>query len=108
VRIFSWIIQTPATGGIPGPRMKQAVTCTRLDAFVTAATSATFNIEERTAIGSAGTNILASDMVADVTGETMTDFSNAGIAADNWLWVDIASAVGTPGYLEITLSCTVD
>jgi hypothetical protein len=83
------------------------MTATRIDSYVTAATSATFNIEERTTIGSPGTNLITSDQVADTNGETTTTFSNSALDADNWLWVDISATSGTPGKLVITLSCTV-
>jgi hypothetical protein len=102
-----WVVQSPANGGVPGPRLKEAHTATRIDSFVTSNTSATFNIEERSTIGSAGTNLLASDQVAVTGGTTTTSFSDGALAADNWLWIDIASVSGTPAELVITLSCTV-
>ena len=101
------MIANPVAGGIPGPRLKAAQTATRIDSYVTAATSATFNIEERSTIGSAGSNLLASDQVADVTGETTTSFADSALGADNWLWLDIASVSGTPLILVVTLSTTV-
>ena len=107
VKSYTWVIDNPATGGIPGPRLKVAHTVTRLDSYVTAATSVTFNIEERSTIGSAGTDILASDQVADTDGAIASSFSNAGLAADCWLWLDISAVSGTPGKVVITLSCTV-
>jgi len=106
IRTYSWVIQNPTAGGIPGPRLKDAQTAIRIDSYVTAATSVTFNIEERSTIGTPGTDLLAADQVADITGETATAFSNSSLAADNWLWLDIASVGGTPGSLVVTLSCT--
>jgi hypothetical protein len=107
VRTFTWVITTPAVGGIPGPRLKVAATATRIDSYVTAATSVTFNIEERSTIGSAGSNLLSSDQVADTNGETTTSFADSALAADNWLWLDISAISGTPGTLVVTLSMTV-
>jgi len=107
VRTFSWVISNPAVGGFPGPRLYQAHTAVRIDSYVTAATSATFNIEERSTIGSAGTNLLGSDQVATVTGASTTSFSDSSLAADNWLWIDISAVSGTPGQVVITLTCTV-
>jgi hypothetical protein len=106
-RSYTWVISSPATGGIPGPKIGVACTATSIHSYVTAATSATFNIEERTSIGSAGTNMLASDQVSDVTGEEATSFDNAGLAAGNWLWIDISATSGTPGNLVITLTYTI-
>jgi hypothetical protein len=107
IRTYTWVVANPVAGGIPGPRLKAAQTATRIDSYVTAATSVTFNIEERSTIGSAGTNLLASDQVADVTGETTTSFADSALAADNWLWLDIASVSGAPLIVVVTLSTTV-
>jgi hypothetical protein len=107
VRTFSWVITNPVAGGIPGPRLKVAATAIRIDSYVTSATSVTFNIEERSTIGSAGSNLLASDQVADVNGETTTSFDDSALAADNWLWLDIASVSGTPAILVVTLTVTI-
>lgn len=109
IRMLTWAISSPAVGGIVGPRIPENMTVTRVDAYVDAATSATFNIEERGTIGSAGTNIMSADMAADVTGESDTGaFNNDSLAAGNWLWVDISAVSGTPTQLVITLTCTVD
>lgn len=105
-RQYVWVISSVAVGGVLGPRLKSAKTCVRLDSHVSAATSATFNVEERTAPGTAGTNIVASDQVATTSGANTTSFSNADLAADSWLYVDISSVSGTPGQLSITLTVT--
>jgi len=108
VRLFSWAIATPVIGGVPGPRVPQAMTCTRLDGYVVAATQVTLNIEERAAVGVTGTDIMASDLMLGTGGTFTTNFSNAGLALGSWLWVDISSVTGTVGYAELTLSATVD
>lgn len=105
-RQYTWVISSLAVGGVLGPRLKSAKTCVRLDSHVSAATSATFNVEERTAPGTAGTNIVASDQVATTSGANTTSFSNADLAADSWLYVDISAVSGTPGQLSITLTVT--
>jgi hypothetical protein len=107
IRTYTWVVANPVAGGIPGPRLKAAQTATRIDSYVTAATSVTFNIEERSTIGSVGSDLLAADQVADVTGETTTSFADSALAADNWLWLDIASVSGSPQIVVITLSTTV-
>lgn len=103
-RQYVWVIANPAVGGILGPRLKAGKTCVRLDSHVSAATSVTFNVEERSTVNSAGTNIISSDQVATTTGASTATFSNAGLAADTWLYVDISAVSGTPGQLAITLS----
>lgn len=103
-RQYVWVISTPTVGGVLGPRLKAGKTCVRLDSHVLAATSATFNIEERSTVNSAGTNIVSSDQVASTTGASTTTFSNADLAANTWLYVDISAVSGTPGQLSITLS----
>lgn len=89
------------------PRLKETQTITRLDSFTVDGTSVSFNIEERTTIASAGTNILNTDQVADSNGETIAVFDNGSLAADNWLWLDISNVSGSVTYLTVSLSCTV-
>jgi hypothetical protein len=101
------VISTPATGGVPGPRLKEGQTVTRIDSYVTAATSATFNIESRSTIGTPGTDLLAADQVAVTTGASDASFAYSSLAADSWLWIDISGVNGTPGQLVISLSTTV-
>ena len=76
----------------------------RIDSFVTAATSATFNIEHRGTIGVAGSNLLASDQVATTTGASGTSFSVSSLTADYWIWLDISAVSGTPGIVTVTLT----
>ena len=101
------MISDPVTGGIPGPRLSEAHTAVRIDAYVTAATSATFNIEERSAIGTAGDNIVAADLAAGTGGVSSTSPTNSSLASGSWLWIDISAVAGTPNQLVITLACTV-
>jgi len=105
--VYTWVIANPVVGIILGPRLKTALTCVRLDSYVAAATSVTFNIEERATIGSTGTDILAADQVADVDGETTASFDNASLAADNWLVVAISAVSGSPTQVVVTLACEV-
>jgi hypothetical protein len=102
--LFTWVVNTPAVGGIPGPRMIQNKTAQRIDSYTTAATNCWFNIEERSTIGSAGTNLVGWDPLANVTGSSITTFSNASLAADNWLFLDIAGFSGAPGQLVVCLA----
>lgn len=108
VKTYTWVISSPAVGGVLGPRIPEAQTVSRIDAYVQAATSVTFNIEERSAIGSAGTNIMTSDLAADADGAAQTEFANPSLASGNWLYVDISAVSGTPGQVVITLTTEVD
>jgi len=102
---FTWVVSPTGALGYPGPKMPYAATVVEVSSFVTAATSATFNIEARDTIGSAANNVLTTDMVADVTGESVTSsFNDGAIAKDQFLWLDVASIVGTPGYLQVCIT----
>lgn len=106
-RTFTWTIRDPAVGGIAGPRLHVDETVLRIDAFVIGGTSATFNIEERTAIGSSGTNLLSSDQVATTSGAYATSFSNSSLGAGNWLWIDVSAVSGTPTELVVVLTTKI-
>ena len=102
---FTWVVSPTGALGYPGPKMPYVATVVEVSSYVTAATSATFNIEERSTIGSAGTNVLSADQVADVTGESVTSsFGNGSLAKDSFLWLDVASISGTPGYLQVGIT----
>ena len=110
IRLFAWTITNPvAAQVIPGPRLREAHTATRVDAYVTAATNCIFNIEERDSAtpNTAGTDIMTSDLTAITTGASTTTINNPALAADNWLSVVITSISGTPGVLQVTLATTV-
>jgi uncharacterized protein YjiK len=104
---YTWSCSSPAVGGIPGPRLHRKHTVERIDAYVTAATSATFNIEHRTTIGSAGTNTMTADLAATTTGASQTTFASSAMDRGSWLWLDISAVSGTPGNLVVTITCRV-
>lgn len=104
---FTWVTAVTGAVGVPGPKMPYAATVVEVSAYVTAATSATFNIEERSSIGSAGTDVLTADQVADTDGESVTSsFANDSLASGSYLWLDVASVSGTPGTLQVTIAFT--
>lgn len=108
VKTHTWVIRNPAVGGVLGPRISEAQTASRIDAYVTAATSVTFNIEKRSTIGSAGTNLMASDLAATTSGASQTSFAASALASGDWLWVDISAVSGTPGQVVIVLTTQVN
>lgn len=104
-----WVIAEPAVDTIGQIRIPWNCTVTRIDANVQGGTSCTFNIEERGTLGSAGTNILSSDMVADANGESVTSsFNNSSLAAGNYLTIDISAVSGAVDFVSITLTITID
>jgi len=105
--VFTWSVTSPATGGILGPKLPSNYIVQKVESYVAAATSATFNIEHRATPGSAGTNILSSDQVAVTTGTaTPTTWTDMNLDAGNWLYLDISATSGTPGQLVVTLTCS--
>lgn len=103
--IFNWLVGSPAVGGIAGPKLPQGFTVVEVSSYVTSATSATFNVEERTSPESAGTNLLASDQAADADGTTTSTIDNSALAKDSWLYLDISAIDGTPAILSVTVTC---
>lgn len=87
-----------------------AITIRRIRGTVMSGTSVTFNIEERAfgSLGSAGTDIMTSDLAATTTGATSTTFSNSSIAADAHMALAVTSVSGSPNYLTIQVTYTVD
>jgi len=103
---FTWVIPQSLleVGGWPGPKMPYAATVTEVSGYVTAATDCDINVEERSSIGSAGTNVLSSDLVCDADGASVTSsFGNSSLASGCYLWLDI-SAVDTTGDLQVTIA----
>jgi len=109
LRTYSWVIANPAVGGIAGPKMLEEHAVVQIDSYTTAATSVAFNIENRTTIGSAGTDIMTAEQTAVVAG-AVTDLSGVtwkSLQKDSWLWLDISNVTGTPGQIIVTLTTTV-
>ena len=107
VRTYTWVVGSLSTGGVPGPQLAELHTVERVNAYTLAGTSVTFNIEERAVIGTPGTDIMTSDLVADVDGAQDASPANASLAANTWLWVDISNISGSPDKVIITLRCRV-
>jgi hypothetical protein len=105
--IFNWLIGSPAVGGVAGPKLPSAISYSvvEVSSYVTAATSATFNVEERTTPESAGTDILSEDQAADEDGTSTTTISNSVLDGGNTLFLDISAVSGTPDILSVTVTC---
>lgn len=106
---FVFVIPEPIVETVGQIRIAWACTVTRVDANVVGGTSCTFNIEERGTLGSAGTDVLSSDMVADANGESVTSaFGNSSLAEGNHLAYDVSAVSGAVTEVSITLTGTID
>lgn len=92
-----------------GWKVPSNITITEVAAYVDGNT-ATFNLEERAEItpNTPGTDVLTADLVADGTQEESTGFSNASIAADNWLVPSLSAVDSGTEQLSITVRYTID
>lgn len=86
-----------------------AITITRISSFTDVGT-ATFNLEERveTTPNTAGTDVMASDLVADTNQEETTSFSNAAIAAQTWLTCNLSAVSGGCDKFTVVVEYTID
>jgi hypothetical protein len=105
-KIYAWLITSPAVATLGHIRVPVASTVTRVDSSTDTGT-VTFNVEERSTLNSAGTNVLSSDQVAGSTGAYATGINNSDLAAGNYLAVDISAVASSPTQATITLTVTV-
>ena len=101
-KTYTWVIKSPSAGGVPGPKLAMGAIAVAVSAYAVGGTSVTFNIETRSTIGSAGTDIMGSDLVATTSGAVSA--SGASLPAGNWLWLDIASVSGVVTNFVVTVS----
>lgn len=107
-RYITWIIPNPSAGAVGQVPIPWDCTVVEVKANVQSGTSATFNIEERATLGSAGTNILSSDVAADTNGEVVSSgFNNDSLSADNYLTIDISAISGSVTDLTIRLKVRI-
>jgi hypothetical protein len=83
------------------------MTITALDCIVSAATSATINIQECDSAGANCVDTATSDLACDTDGANTTTLNNAVIDSGDWLKLDVASISGTPGALTVTVTYTI-
>lgn len=103
---FTWVVESPAVGTILGPRLNKAFTAERIDALVSSGTTVTFNIEEVSTIGSAGSDLLSSDLVVGTAGTAQTSFADSSLGSASWLQLAITAVSGSPGFLSVSLKVT--
>ena len=83
------------------------MTITALDCIVSAATSATINIQECDSAGANCVDTATSDLACDTDGANTTTLNNAAVDSGDWLKLDVASISGTPGTLTVTVTYTI-
>ena len=101
------VIDSPATGDYLNIPIPWTCTPKRLEGITDTGTC-TYNIEEASSVGGAGTDLLSADQVADATGEIATSFSNTTLTEGNYLIVAVTSVASTPGQVEIHLEVEID
>lgn len=102
--VFVWIIPDPSVSTVGQIPIPWNCTVIEVKGNVQGGTSVTFNIEERGTLGSSGTNILSSDMVADTNGETVSSgFNNSSLSISNYLAIDISAVSGVVTDLTVRL-----
>lgn len=107
-RFFSVVVPSVAdTDDMFILKLPWGITVTSLDCIVSAATSATINIQECGSDGTSCTDMATSDLACDTDGANTTTFNNAAADANDWLKLDVASISGTPGTLTVTVTYTV-
>lgn len=103
---FHVTILSPEVGTYCQIRIPWDCTVTRFDGNTVGGTSCTVNGEERGTLGSSGTDILSSDMVADADGESVTSsFNNSSLAEGNHLTISISAISGAVS--EVNIAVTV-
>lgn len=84
---------------------------TAINCIVSAATSATINIQECNSTGGSCVDMASSDLVCSTSGASTTTFVDAPnpalIDSGDWIKLDIPSISGTPRILTVTVSYTI-
>ena len=105
---FSVVVPSvAATDDIVIMKAPYGMTLTAIDCVVSAATSATINIQECDANGANCLDTATSDLTCATTNTNTTTFSNASIDSGDWIKLDVASISDTPGTLSVTATYSV-
>ena len=106
-KTYTWVITSPAVGGIPGPRIPTDCTIANFYSQPIGGTSVAYNFEIRSTPGTTGTNIMGSEFItypANPSG--VGSFANPLVRAGQWLWLDISNVSGAVTQLVITMTVT--
>lgn len=104
------VMDTVKTGGevVWAWKTPYAITITEIASY-TDANTVTFNIEQRAEAtpGTAGTDCMSADQVADTDQQETTSFADATVPANTWLTC-VVSAAGDVGRFCVTIRFTID
>lgn len=104
------VLDTIKTGGeiVWAWKVPYAITITEIAGY-TDANTVTFNIEQRaqTTPGTAGTDCMSADQVADTDQQETTSFADATVPIDTWLTC-VVSAAGDVTRFCVTIRFTID
>ena len=100
---WTWVVETPGVVGIPGPKVPDGCRVVSIQSYTTTDISVTFNVEQRDTIAVTGTDIMAADQVAIITGALAIDPENRIVVAGNYLWLDVSAVSASTGCLMVTV-----
>ncbi len=110
--IVSMVVLSPTTSltSLVQHKFANAVTISRVSCSIDAGTSVTIQLDERAEAtpNTAGTNVLTASLVCDTNSEATTSFSNATIAADVPLNLQITATSGTVNGLRVHVDYSPD
>jgi len=111
LKTYTWVIDSPIVGGIPGPRISSLQTAVRLDYFVVGEGEGdpylSFNIESRLVNTAPGTDLLTSDVTALVGAVGNLSIANPTLAVGYWLWLDISVVHDNVSKFVVTVTTQV-
>lgn len=107
LKTYTWIIDVPIVGGIPGPKLNDLNNLVSVDAYIVGGSFADINIESRLLPANPGTDLLTSELVLTPTGVQTTSFTSISAGPGVWLWLDISSTVGIVAKAVVTLTTWV-
>jgi hypothetical protein len=102
---------TTAETNLVQEKFPSAVTITRVSCSLDSGTSVVIQFDERAEAtpNTAGTNVLTGNLTCDTTnGGITTSFTNAGIAANAPLNLQVISSTGNPNAVRIHVQYTID
>jgi hypothetical protein len=104
-KTLNWVVSSPVSGSIFGPKLPEGMTATKLSAYTDVGT-VTFNVSQTATIGSAGSVITGTNQIACTTGSVVAPPSSAALTSGDWLLLNIYSVASSPTQLTVTLNCT--
>jgi len=89
-------------------RLFQNQVVLRIDSYISDVGSVLFDIESRVSVNVKGISITEDPIEATNEGIETIGFLHPGLAADNWLYLNVMGVEGTIGVLTITITCAID